>query len=920
MKAEDFLSAPSAEDFLTGADGSGEMTIPIKRRRGTEKARYVAPDNPDNPIAPAPGLVAESIRMPAPTFDEERKGRAAVDGLIAKTPAPAPRGPRPQRDIKGVAQDLYSILGNTGVQLVKPFVDVPNMFTGGALDGASRFLNNAGQAANLAASPATNYDRETLGLMPEGASLDKVDQLLTNPGLAANMGIPSAASMVMPLAATKAMGVLFPKAAAAMGEGFQTGAAVRSNALMNAGDTFGQTQADTDGRLLAALGSGVSSALVGKATGGGLEGQLARGKIPTWGAARKGIGNDSLQEGGENFGNQLAQDTGEGKPLNFGAALDQAAIGATLAPFVSGPINIAGVATSPERANARLLSDAINGFDPSVLFPNAPDPIVRPSGPRFDPVAAAAANMQPPSPAPAPIPQLGYDPTVQNQIPAVAVESQGNARPMSAEEFLTADNQRQEQQDMGLTPDVQKAIADRNVSPAAETAPDVPSDLVKRPIDSGWTPPEKQAPASEGNNPNPDPATVNGIGGDLEKLYQQDVKDGIKQRLGLEQPPVKQPAPEAKPASYAQSPFLREIAARGGVNMGERSDTGVDPNRLTAKGKVMPAPYNIAGKPLFRPDGLRGDQLVESLVSQGYLTPAQVEEADAGGVGGSDQLAYDLIRKELESPGSVKPINMQGDTAQQAMQQRASSELDSKARSIGLDTKGLNDDQINLALKRIERRLARSKGRADVSREVKAEREAMDDVAPAPDYNYDDSDIPWGDEQSNASEADAMRALGFTDQEIQDAALADRSSPAQARPEDAPQAAPNDTAGPPGPAPADARGEGGQRPDAQPEGLTSYTPEELRQRDQRIADQTRAEARQQAETEAKATADSERGEFALTGSDRPADVAAAGGQEGLFSQDQTAAPARAPKSPEVASLVELRKRESILKSLRKCLA
>ena len=58
MKAEDFLSAPSAEDFLTGADGSGEMTIPIKRRRGTEKARYVAPDNPDNPIAPASGLVA----------------------------------------------------------------------------------------------------------------------------------------------------------------------------------------------------------------------------------------------------------------------------------------------------------------------------------------------------------------------------------------------------------------------------------------------------------------------------------------------------------------------------------------------------------------------------------------------------------------------------------------------------------------------------------------------------------------------------------------------------------------------------------------------------------------------------------------------------------------------------------------------
>lgn len=809
MKAEDFLSAPSAEDFLTGADGSGEMTIPIKRRRGTEKARYVAPDNPDNPIAPASGLVAESIRMPAPTFDEERKGRAAVDALIARAPAPVPRGPRPQRDIKAVAQDLYSILGNTGVQLVKPFVDIPNMLTGGALDGASQFLSNAGQAANLAASPTTNYDRQTLANMPEGASLDKVGQLLANPGLAANMAVPSAASMVLPLTAAKGMTALFPRAAAALGPEFQTATAVGANALMNAGDTFGQTESSTAGRLLAALGSGVSSALVGKATGGGLEGQLARGgKIPTVGAALKGVGNESLQEFGENVGNSLAQDTGQGNPLNFAKALDEGAIGAVLAPFVSGPVNLAGVATSPERANARLLSDAINGFDASVLFPNPVDNAVRQPGPRFDPVAAAQAIQQP---APA-VPQLPFDPTVQNPQPVMAVDPAGTVRPMGADEQLDADTARQAGVDTGLTPDVQRAIAARNVAPAPETAPDVPSDLVKRLIDSGWVPPDKRPKASDGNNPNPDPATVEGIGQDLEQLYQQDVKDGIKQRLGLEQPPAPEPA-APKPVSYAESPFLREIAARGGVNLGERGDTSVDPNRQTSTGRVMPNPYNIAGKPLFRPDGLRGDALVESLVSQGYISQAQVDEADAGGVGGSDQLAYDLIRKELENPGSVRPINQQDDAAAQVLQQRASSELDSKARSIGLDTKGLSDDLINLALKRIERRLARSKGRADVSREVKAEREAMDDVAGAPDINYDDSDIPW-DEPGNMSEAEAMRALGFTDQEIQDAALANRPSPAQARPEDASQTAPNEPAGPQGPAPADARGEGGQRPRA----------------------------------------------------------------------------------------------------------
>ena len=810
MKAEDFLSAPSAEDFLTGADGSGEMTIPIKRRRGTEKARYVAPDNPDNPIAPASGLVAESIRMPAPTFDEERKGRAAVDALIARAPAPVPRGPRPQRDIKAVAQDLYSILGNTGVQLVKPFVDIPNMLTGGALDGASQFLSNAGQAANLAASPTTNYDRQTLANMPEGASLDKVGQLLTNPGLAANMAIPSAASMVLPLTAAKGMTALFPRAAAALGPEFQTATAVGANALMNAGDTFGQTESSTAGRLLAALGSGVSSALVGKATGGGLEGQLARGgKIPTVGAALKGVGNESLQEFGENVGNSLAQDTGQGNPLNFAKALDEGAIGAVLAPFVSGPVNLAGVATSPERANARLLSDAINGFDASVLFPNPVDNAVRQPGPRFDPVAAAAANMQPPAPPAPAIPQLGYDPAVQNQIPAVAVDSQGNARPMSAEEFLAADTQRQEQQDMGLTPDVQRAIAARKVS-KVEPAEPLPSDLVERLRATGWTPPQ-QVFDQKPNLPQDEQTQVDQANAaDLEKLYQQDVKDGIKQRLGLEQPPAPEPA-APKPVSYAESPFLREIAARGGVNLGERNDTSVDPNRQTSTGRVMPNPYNIAGKPLFRPDGLRGDALVESLVSQGYISQAQVDEADAGGVGGSDQLAYDLIRKELENPGSVRPINQQDDAAAQVLQQRASSELDSKARSIGLDTKGLSDDEINLALKRIERRLARSKGRADVSREVKAEREAMDDVADNP--NFDDSDIPWDNAPSNMSTEDAMRALGFTEQEIADATAVRPQGQGQSG-EAVRQAAPNDSAGPQGPAPADARGEGGQRPRA----------------------------------------------------------------------------------------------------------
>jgi hypothetical protein len=382
MKADDFLAdVPSADDFLGEPD-------PRKPRRDRIRSPYVAADNPANPIIPTGGSVLQDVQMPAPTFDQNRRDVARTNAAIAAN-TPAPRGPRPQRDMKAVAQDIYSILGNTGVQLVKPFVDVPNIFLGGALDPAVKFLNNAGQAANEAASPTTNYDRQTLANIPEGNTLEKAAQLITNPGLAANMGIPSVASMAMPLAAAKGAALLAPRTALAMGDKFATGAVVGANSLMNAGDTFSQTEADLPGRLLAALGSGASSALVGKATGGGLEGQLARGGgVPTLRAAGASILKESAQEFGENVGNQFAQDTGEGKPLNVGKALDEGTIGALLAPFVSGPVNLAQVAGSPQRRNANLLADAIEADANSM--PARPD--VMDNSMRAQPAACARAG------------------------------------------------------------------------------------------------------------------------------------------------------------------------------------------------------------------------------------------------------------------------------------------------------------------------------------------------------------------------------------------------------------------------------------------------------------------------------------------------------------------------------------------------
>lgn len=70
---------------------------------------------------------------------------------------------------------------------------------------------------------------------------------------------------------------------------------------------------------------------------------------------------------------------------------------------------------------------------------------------------------------------------------------------------------------------------------------------------------------------------------------------------------------------------------------------------------------------------------------------------------------------------------------------------------------------------------------------------------------------------------------------------------------------------------------------AEAERLTSYTPEEVTQRIERLEQSERERQQQEREAEQRAQADSERDTFALTGSDLPADVAAAQGQTDIFS-------------------------------------
>jgi FtsZ-binding cell division protein ZapB len=70
--------------------------------------------------------------------------------------------------------------------------------------------------------------------------------------------------------------------------------------------------------------------------------------------------------------------------------------------------------------------------------------------------------------------------------------------------------------------------------------------------------------------------------------------------------------------------------------------------------------------------------------------------------------------------------------------------------------------------------------------------------------------------------------------------------------------------------------------------LKTQTAEELKAKQAEVDRLTKENERLSKEAEAKAKADAERDEFVLTGSDRPADVAAAQGQQDIFAAAEEA--------------------------------
>lgn len=306
--------------------------------------------------------------------------------------------------------------------------------------------------------------------------------------------------------------------------------------------------------------------------------------------------------------------------------------------------------------------------------------------------------------------------------------------------------------------------------------------------------------------------------------------------------------------------LLQAVAKYGGIDREEVArEFGLKPEELQ---HVVPA-GNLKAYPFRKSGGMSIDGATEALREDGYLDGVPhdelrrtLEEAILAEIGGSPRLS---------TTGQMRQANERG--AEDAAEQQANAEADAFSEA----------DQHEL-----DAIVSTTEGLRDIQR-------------------LDDDDLLSLDTPGETDPATIMRALGFTEQEIQDD-LAAQAAEQAGKTEAGPRA--GQDAGGQAQAP-DRTGSEAPRGDAALT-LTAPTPEELQAKATAEAKAQAADKAEQKRLADKAKADSERGEFTLTGSDSASDVAAAAGQDDLFS-----APTPATQAAEILDAANITGKDRI---------
>lgn len=168
----------------------------------------------------------------------------------------------------------------------------------------------------------------------------------------------------------------------------------------------------------------------------------------------------------------------------------------------------------------------------------------------------------------------------------------------------------------------------------------------------------------------------------------------------------RRPESEEVTKGRSASPLLAGLQAAGGISEREMSDMGIEKKTgakrkerfVTKKGRVVERTvdvrdeFKVGKQSLFRKDGkLRMDAVAEWLHQRGYLA----DESD-------HERARELIRRELEEPGSIRPLaEAERDMIARAERERDEAqqqEIIDEARALGIETEGRPFEDVRRAL------------------------------------------------------------------------------------------------------------------------------------------------------------------------------------------------------------------------------
>ena len=323
---------------------------------------------------------------------------------------------------------------------------------------------------------------------------------------------------------------------------------------------------------------------------------------------------------------------------------------------------------------------------------------------------------------------------------------------------------------------------------------------------------------------------------ELEELAKKPSVEKAKPKTALEK------ASPLRIAAYKKNPFRTFLAEKGLYH--EKGKPGSQMNEFNAGQQILVSGYG----PIFKKSGMLPDDLVVYAIQDGYL-PQDATESDL----------VNLIELAI-SGKKVEPIYSEQGQEDMAVKyaERAAEEQDSyeeRADQTDAEWYGMSEQEY---MDQMSQELA-----ATNNDDFKALDDAINELMDTP--------------ASTMSARAAMEALGFSEQEIQDE---ERRTATKAG-----EVAPTEKA----PVPAE-----GEAP-AELE-LKQQTTEELKAKQDEIDRLTKENERLAKEAEAKAKADAERGEFVLTGSNRPADEAAARGQKDIFAAEEPVAKKETPKT------------------------